>query len=348
MKKIRSIANVIIIICSSLIWGCDKDDQTTQPVNDILYTSFTCTDTNGVASTSFNVFEEFLLTFRIINNTGKDQPFSYTGIPSEIYINCQDSIVVSQYQNSAFPRMIVIDTLKNNDTLTNQWLAPSPVSGSPIYLRLGNYSARVHLRLHFYDAQIQLPQPINITVTRDAIVRKPNIYLYPPKSCSLSVRLVFPLGGSIIESDPQYNNGWDVFVEPSGKINGKYNFLFYESQVTDAFQYSKGWNVSKDSLRFFFTNHLLSCGFNRNEINDFLEYWIPRLQNHTRYLIYPQFSQEIERIIQLNVSIKPDALLRLFYVIKGTNRLDMLPPPAPISNCLRRGFTITEWGVITN
>ena len=65
------------------------------------------------------------------------------------------------------------------------------------------------------------------------------------------------------------------------------------------------------------------------------------------YAIYPQTIDIIQKVILLNVSEKPDNLLRLFYVIEGLNQPDgsIITPesPKPIN---RDGYTIAEWGVI--
>ena len=182
--------------------------------------------------------------------------------------------------------------------------------------------------------------------TGGPVVRKPNIYLYPTEACSLSVKLEFPMGGKIIESEPLYNNGWFVQVEPNGRINDNDDYLYYEATCPDVYQYDVGWRVSRDSLLEFFSTNLSATGFNDKEKNDFLEYWIPRLVDYDYYIIYPQYSQIIEKIINLKFSIHPDNILRLFYVIEGMNNEEVISPPPPIPHFNRHGFVVAEWGVI--
>ena len=52
------------------------------------------------------------------------------------------------------------------------------------------------------------------------------------------------------------------------------------------------------------------------EINDFIEYWIPKFNDFKYYCIYPQNSDIINSVIEINFSHEPDNLLRLFYVVK--------------------------------
>jgi hypothetical protein len=182
--------------------------------------------------------------------------------------------------------------------------------------------------------------------TSSVHVRKPNIYLYPRTQCVLSVKLTFPLGGSIIQSVPSYLNGWNVEVDPSGKINQQYDFLFYECETPNVYQYDYGWLVSRDTLSSFFSGNLLKTGFNEREIADFLEYWMPRLTDHPFYIIYPQYADDIAKVIQLNISVPPENIQRLFYVIRGSdgNRARLITPAIP--KFVRSGFVVTEWGVI--
>jgi hypothetical protein len=176
--------------------------------------------------------------------------------------------------------------------------------------------------------------------------RKPNIYIYPLITCSLSVQIEFPLGGAIIKSIPHYENGWNIIVTPSGRINNEYDYLFYESINPDKYQYSEGWIISRDSLSIFFENNLLEAGFNIHEKNDFLEYWIPRLNEYPYYIIYPELSEYIDRVIQLKFSIKPDKILRLFYVIKGTEKANLKLNTPVLPGFERSGFVVAEWGVV--
>lgn len=182
--------------------------------------------------------------------------------------------------------------------------------------------------------------------TSRVVVYKPNIYLYPKTKSTLSVELLFPLGGNIIQSVPSYLNGWRIEVEPSGRIDQQYDFLFYESQIPNAYQYNSGWVVSRDTLSSFFSANLLRTGFREREIIDFTEYWIPRLTDRPFYIIYPQFADDIGKVIQLNISEPPDNMLRLFYVIKGSesNGTELITPSIP--KFVRNGFVVAEWGVV--
>ena len=75
---------------------------------------------------------------------------------------------------------------------------------------------------------------------------------------------------------------------------------------------------------------------------------IPEFQDFEYYAIYPQTSDIIGKVINLNFSKDPDNLLRLFYVIKKFKDMPQLELKEPIidSQFNRSGYFVTEWGVV--
>ncbi len=179
------------------------------------------------------------------------------------------------------------------------------------------------------------------------VVYKPNIYIYPTENCSVTVTLSFPKGGEVITSIPDYAAGWNFYINPEGIINNQYQYLFYESVQPDVWQMEKGWTVRQEELGSFFTLNLTEYGFYGREIDDFIKYWIPRLTSNAYYEIYPQESDLINTVIDLDIVPPPVQLLRLFYVFRGVNEnANSLVVPEINSNFSRTGFFVTEWGVI--
>ncbi len=176
-------------------------------------------------------------------------------------------------------------------------------------------------------------------------IKKPNIYIYPNEKIHLDIQLTFPNGGKIIESIPYYENGWEIEVIPSGLINNQYQYLFYEAQIPNLLQKESGWIIKGINLGSFFKNNLDSLLFSKNEIDDFIEYWIPLLDNTKTYAIYPSFTYNLEGIIQLKFSIKPDNLIRVIYIIEEYQDNKSIEPPQ-LPTFKREGFVVLEWGVM--
>jgi hypothetical protein len=191
------------------------------------------------------------------------------------------------------------------------------------------------------------PEPVNECDTC-IMVLKPNIYLYPAENKIVSVALNFPAGGKVTASIPDYRKGWIVSVDTNGIINNKYEYLFYESGQPDVWQTNEGWIISVADLEQFFTGNLSGYGFIGREIKDFTDYWIPRLKGYEYYEIYPQEKKIIDSVIALEITNTPDAVLRLFYLIRGTNSAtnDEITAPADNTPFIRSGFCVTEWGVV--
>lgn len=178
------------------------------------------------------------------------------------------------------------------------------------------------------------------------VVYKPNIYIYPEVESTLSVLLNFPSGGHVTISDPEYGDGWEVNVEPTGVINGEHSFLFYESVIPNFCQFEEGWLVYQEDLSTFFISELESLLFNDQEIRDFIDYWIPLLQEQDAYAIYPQYSKTLDQMVIINCNPEPRSVNRVWYVIKGVPEGDInLLTPSPVTFD-RQGFHIMEWGVI--
>ncbi len=203
----------------------------------------------------------------------------------------------------------------------------------------------------FYVTLIAINGSKSDTITRrlfdEIMVYKPNIYIYPLFQTRLCVEISFPMGGDIVESIPEYADGWCVDVDVRGKINGGYDYLFYESKQPNIFQYQKGWCVRRADLKSFFEKNMALYNFSTSEIKDFDDYWIPLLTGDNFYCIYPQTNEILDKIIQFDFSVKPDKVYRLFYGIVGSDDYKKLTPPE-IKSFDRSGYFVVEWGVFRN
>ncbi len=190
-------------------------------------------------------------------------------------------------------------------------------------------------------------EPSNEDNQDTLVVRKPNIYIYPTQKEQLQIKVLFPQGGRIINSEPLYKNGWNISVDTSGTINNEFRYLFYECKIPNHFQTDEGWLVIRNDLEIFFNDNLKKFGFNENEIKDFTAYWIPILKEHNYYLIYPQKADIINQLVELQISEKPESIQRLYYLFKGVNTGEIVNLQTPqISEFTRKGYAVVEWGGI--
>ncbi len=176
-------------------------------------------------------------------------------------------------------------------------------------------------------------------------VDAPYIYLYPETTQAVDVTLLPAPGTYVHTSFPAYNGGWSVTAEPSGLLDGQYDFLYYEATVHWVFQTTEGWAVADADVFDWFEGQLPALGLTAAETEDFLDFWSIHLPPAPCYLIYPQPEADIDQTMGLVISPAPDSLLRLWLVVQGSATCTPLPAPAT-SPFVRDGFTAVEWGVV--
>ena len=173
---------------------------------------------------------------------------------------------------------------------------------------------------------------------------KPVIYLYPETETRVTVKL--DLSGELTCTYPDYDGGWTVTAAPDGTLTDEhgqtYNYLYWEGEGTEAYDFSKGFCVAGSDTAAFLEDALDRLGLTRREANEFLVYWLPRMQDNPYNLI--AFQQEAyTQSAKLTVSPQPDSVLRVFMAWKPLARpVDV--PAQTLPGFERRGFTLVEWG----
>ena len=173
---------------------------------------------------------------------------------------------------------------------------------------------------------------------------KPVIYFYPEKETKIKVSL--DLNGELTCTYPEYKNGWEITAKPDGtlidKYGKEYNYLYWEGTTKEKFDFSEGFCIKGKDTAEFLENALSDLGLNRKEANEFIVYWLPRMQNNKYNIISFQTDKYTENA-KLNISPAPDNLIRVFMAYypadeKINIKEQILKTPA------RDGFTVVEWG----
>lgn len=184
----------------------------------------------------------------------------------------------------------------------------------------------------------------------DVCEEKPVIYLYPTEETDVTVTL--DLDGELTCTYPEYGDGWNVTASPDGKIydpntDRYYDYLFWEgTRSFDSYEFTNYACVPGEDTAEFLESYLEAAGLNDSEIDDFISYWLPRLQESPYNLIsFP--SEEYNEWAKLNVYPEPDTVIRVYMVFAPVDE----PVEVPESNALimpsgieREGFTVVEWG----
>lgn len=177
------------------------------------------------------------------------------------------------------------------------------------------------------------------------MINRPNIYFYSDKNREVSVQLS-PCE-YIIGSIPRYDSqeGWNALVF-NGSLDGCNNYLFYEARIPGrSLQRKEAFPVRQDALQSDMIKIMDMYGFNRKETEDFLEYWTKKLRGGEDYLLYPQGTDIIEKIMPLKVSPQPDNTFRLWFLIEK-ERGQAPGEVHEVRKIIRTSYTVVEWGGI--
>ena len=139
---------------------------------------------------------------------------------------------------------------------------------------------------------------------------KPIIYLYPEDETNVTVKLSHPENFTC--EYPKYNEGWNVVVK--------------SADVAD-----------------FLDEKLEFLGLNYKERNEFIIYWLPKLEQSPYIYIRFLTTDELAMRQQLSITPTPDTLIRVMMTYK---RLDkpIEVEEQELDPVVRNGFVAVEWG----
>lgn len=176
---------------------------------------------------------------------------------------------------------------------------------------------------------------------------KPIIYLYPTEETRVSVNLKY--ADKITCSYPQYITGWNVLAEPNGDLidldNGRNLYsLYYESKNTINFNIKKdGFIVKGTEVAKFLEEKLSILGLSERESEEFIVYWLPKLQENKYNYVRFATMEEINSNMPLEFSTEPDSIIRVLMTYKGINSpIEVEEQQLEIPK--REGFVAVEWG----
>lgn len=174
---------------------------------------------------------------------------------------------------------------------------------------------------------------------------KPVLYLYPEKETEVNVRLDY--GGELTCTYPAYGeDGWTVTAAPDGTLKDKagqtYNYLYWEGASAAEYDFSRGFCVPGADTAAFLEDSLAKLGLTRREANEFIVYWLPRMEDNAYNLISFQ-SESYTGHAKLTIDPQPDSLLRVFMAWRPlTEPVEIPEQELPAFN--RTGFAAVEWG----
>ncbi len=175
---------------------------------------------------------------------------------------------------------------------------------------------------------------------------KPVIYLYPEEEMQISVKLGNP--DKITSSYPLYENGWNVLAKPNGDLKdietGRELYsLYWEGKQSYPTNLDTGFVVKRDNVIPFLEEKLEVLGLNEREAEEFIIYWLPKLQENKYNFINFASLEDINKNMPLEVSPKPESMIRIMMQFKGLNKKIKVKEQKLVTP-ERKGFTLVEWG----
>lgn len=204
---------------------------------------------------------------------------------------------------------------------------------------------------------------------------KPVLYLYPQTQTEVKVSFTGPI--MLDTHIPAYQDGWRVLANPDGTfknlnqktsecqkyakpkfgteyaykacLENNYPYIYWSGSSMNA-EYprvKKGWYIDRNQLEDFLRLKLAEIGLNNREINDMLEYWLPKLlaENKNYYRISFLQTAEMNQIAPMSILPRPDTVFRIFLDWDGIDKQPTTPiEPQKLDKLERKGFTVVEWG----
>lgn len=174
---------------------------------------------------------------------------------------------------------------------------------------------------------------------------KPVIYLYPPKTTNVSVKLGSNINVTV--SEPTYpTQGWNVFAQPNGDLlyqGQTYGSLFWEGTGVGYEVPKTGFLIKDGQVDQQLKVILAKYGLNEKESAEFREFWVPKMTGAKYYRVSFVETAAWNKAAPLAVSPRPTSVLRIFMDWQKLSAPIQIQEPK-IQPFVRDGFTLVEWG----
>lgn len=175
---------------------------------------------------------------------------------------------------------------------------------------------------------------------------KPIIYLYPQAETEVTVKVGNPQ--NLTHTYPKYENEWQVLAKPNGdlkdiKTGRNLYALYWEGINTVEPNMTEGFIVKGEDTIKFLEEKLEVLGLNEREAEEFIVYWLPKLESNKYNFIRFQTEEEINNNMPLEITPKPDTIIRIVMEFKGLEEPIQIKEQK-LNTLQRTGFTVVEWG----
>ena len=125
--------------------------------------------------------------------------------------------------------------------------------------------------------------------------------------------------------------------------NREYYGLYWEGKDHHRKIKEEGFIIPREQTSTFLEEKLKVLGLTDQEANEFIIYWLPKLETNEYNYIYFETKQEIDNYMPLEISPQPDSIIRVFMDYKPLNKKIKVKEQS-LTTQDRNGFTVVEWG----
>ena len=182
---------------------------------------------------------------------------------------------------------------------------------------------------------------------------KPVIYIYPENETDVEVRLRLNDGEMLCTyPDPETDGDefvWNMHALPDGTLydadGTEYSYLFWEASCYADPNFSQGFCIKGEDTAEFLRTTLADIGLTPEEYNEFIVYWLPRMQDNEYNLISFQ-TDNYDESCPLEVTAADGEVADVLRVMMAWQAADdyVEIEPQSFDGFERTGFSVVEWG----
>ena len=182
---------------------------------------------------------------------------------------------------------------------------------------------------------------------------KPVIYLYPENETDVEVRLKLNDGEMCCTYPDPVMDGdayvWNMHALPDGTLydadGTEYSYIFWEAYSYADPDFSQGFCVKGEDTAEFLRTTLAEIGLTPEEYNEFIVYWLPKMQDNEYNLISFQTDNYDESCpLEITAADGEEAdVLRVMMAWQAVDEYVEIEPQS-FGGFERNGFSVVEWG----
>lgn len=176
---------------------------------------------------------------------------------------------------------------------------------------------------------------------------KPIIYIYPTQKMDVEVKLGNPQYLSC--TYPKYKDSWQVTANIDGTLVDKktgrnlYALYWESNNAPRTTNMKEGFCIKGTETATFLEDKLCKLGLSDREIEEFIIYWLPKMENNNYNYIRFETKEEQDKSMPLEVNPKPDNVIRVMMDWKGLDE-KIIVEEQKLEQGVRNGYTVVEWG----